>query len=193
MTDFLTLAAEQKQKAFDIIDQSGIVQVWKKNGARVNLVGSLKIGVLAKHRDIDFHVYTQTLDVKKSFEIMAEICHCLKIRKCEFTNLADTDEHCFEWHLWFDDDDEKLWQIDIIQILSGSFYDGYFERTADAVCAAMSEDMRQTIIRLKYETPDEMKIAGMEYYKAVIQDSVTTFDDFLKWRETHRFDGIIEW
>ena len=57
----------------------------------------------------------------------------------------------------------------------------------------MSEEMRQTIIRLKFETPDNFKIAGIEYYKAVIQDGITNFDDFLKWRKSHNFEGIIKW
>lgn len=38
----------------------------------------------------------------------------------------------------------------------------------------MTEEQRKTILRLKFETPDELKISGIEYYKAVIQDGVQT-------------------
>lgn len=42
-------------------------------GAEINLVGSLKIGTLGKHPDIDFHTYTPELDIRQSFAVMAQI------------------------------------------------------------------------------------------------------------------------
>ena len=58
----------------------------------------------------------------------------------------------------------------------------------------MSEEMRRTILKLKFETPDDMKIPGIEYYKAVIQDGVRDFFSLLKWRErNHSENGIIIW
>lgn len=94
---------------------------------------------------------------------------------------------------WVEDRNGSLWQIDIIQILSGSKYDGRFEAVADKIKNAMTEEMRQTVLKLKFETPDNLKIGGIEYYKAVIQDGITDFDTFLKWRSKQNFNGIIEW
>lgn len=188
-----TLAQKQKRRAFEIISDTRLIDVWQQAGARVNLIGSLEIGVLAKHRDIDFHIYTDRLNVKQSFAIIAEICANPAIKKCEFSNLAQTDEKCFEWHLYYEDAEHKLWQIDLIQILSGSQYDGYFENVAKTIKQAMTEEMRQTILKLKFETPDDMKISGIEYYKAVIQDDIKSYDDFLNWRTKQNFNGIIKW
>lgn len=179
--------------ALAVIQKSGIIPAWKNIGAEINLVGSLKIGTLGKHPDIDFHTYTPELDIRQSFAVIAQIAQNPQARRIEFVNLADTEECCFEWHIWFDDNNGTLWQIDIIQIKRGTKYDGYFEKQAEEIKAAMSEEMRQTIIRLKFETPDNFKIAGIEYYKAVIQDGITSFDDFLKWRKSHNFEGIIKW
>lgn len=191
--DYTALAERQKKQAFEIIEKLKITDIWQQAGARINLVGSLKIGVLAKHRDIDFHIYTNMLDIEQSFAAMARICTNPAVKKCEFTNLAQTEEACFEWHIWVEDRDKNLWQIDMIQILSGSQYDGYFESVAADIAAAMTEENRKTILKLKFETPDNLKIGGIEYYKAVIQDGITTFDDFIKWRAKQNFNGIIEW
>lgn len=193
MLNFIAEAENQKAKAFEIIEKTDIIRIWKHAGAKINLIGSLKIGVLAKHRDIDFHIYTPVLDVKQSFAIMAEICAHPQIKKCEFSNLADTEEACFEWHIWFEDDAGEIWQIDMIQIKSGSQYEGYFEKMAKDIISEMTENQRQAIIRLKYETPDDMKIFGIEYYKAVIQNGIYTFAEFLEWRKTQNFSGIISW
>ncbi len=192
-TDYAAAAQKNETQAHAVIRKSGVVQAWESIGAKINLVGSLKIGTLGKHPDIDFHTYTPELDIRQSFAVMAQIAQNPQARHIKFVNLADTEECCFEWHIWFDDNNGTLWQIDIIQIKRGTKYDGYFEKQAEEIKAAMSEEMRQTIIRLKFETPDNFKIAGIEYYKAVIQDGITNFDDFLKWRKSHNFKGIIKW
>jgi hypothetical protein len=192
-TGYAAAAQKNETHAHAVIRKSGIIPAWKNIGAEINLVGSLKIGTLGKHPDIDFHTYTPELDIRQSFAVMAQIAQNPQARHIEFVNLADTEECCFEWHIWFDDNNGTLWQIDIIQIKRGTKYDGYFEKQAEEIKAAMSEEMRQTIIRLKFETPDNFKIAGIEYYKAVIQDGITNFDDFMKWRKSHNFEGIIKW
>ena len=192
-TDYAAAAQKNETHAHAVIRKSGIIPAWKNIGAEINLVGSLKIGTLGKHPDIDFHTYTPELYIRQSFAVMAQIAQNPQARHIEFVNLADTEECCFEWHIWFDDNNGTLWQIDIIQIKRGTKYDGYFEKQAEEIKAAMSEEMRQTIIRLKFETPDNFKIAGIEYYKAVIQDGITNFDDFMKWRKSHNFEGIIKW
>ena len=190
---YIQLSQKQTEKARMVISSLNLIEIWEKAGATINPVGSFRIGVLAKHRDIDFHIYTDSLDIGRSFAIIAELCRHKGIKKCTFANLAETDECCFEWHLYYEDDEAQTWQIDLIQIKKGSFYDGYFEKTAEKIIAAMTEEQRKTILRLKFETPDELKISGSEYYKAVIQDGVQTSEDLLRWRQTHRFDGIIEW
>ena len=52
------LAKRNQQKAWEIIEDTRIVRIWEGIGAKVNLVGSLRTGLLMKHRDIDFHIYT---------------------------------------------------------------------------------------------------------------------------------------
>ncbi|MCD7962939.1 MAG: hypothetical protein LUF90_05175 [Rikenellaceae bacterium] len=113
--------------------------------------------------------------------------------KTAFINLQHTEEKCVEWHLWYNDNSEKLWQIDIIQILKDSKYDGYFEKVADDILATSTPEQRELIIKMKHETPDEIKIPGMEYYIAVIKHGIKNYSDFTDWRNEHKFDGIIEW
>lgn len=191
--EYIRQSEKQMQKAQTIIQSLCLVENWEKIGATINQIGSVKLGLLAKHRDIDFHIYTDKLNVKESFTVIAEICSHSQIKKCEFTNLAETEENCFEWHLWYEDDEKNLWQIDIIQIKRGTKYDGYFENVAVQILNQMMPQHKETILKLKYETPDNLKISGIEYYKAVIQDNVTTFDELLEWREKHNYKGIIEW
>ena len=52
--NILELAKRNQQKAWEIIEDTRIVRIWEGIGAKVNLVGSLRTGLLMKHRDIDF-------------------------------------------------------------------------------------------------------------------------------------------
>ena len=194
--NIIDISLNNQKKAFSIIKELDIENAFKSIGARVNLVGSLKMGLLMKNKDIDFHVYTSSLDIEKSFLAVSKIAKNKKIEKVTYTNLIDTDEHCIEWHLFYRDDynadNIEIWQIDIIHILEGSYYDGYFEKVADDVMNMLTEEKINIILKLKYETPDNIKIIGIEYYKAVLKDNVETYEEFIKWRDKQLFNGIIE-
>ncbi|ANN62833.1 hypothetical protein SZ47_11460 [Brachyspira hyodysenteriae] len=191
----MEIANNNQKKAFSIIKELDIEKTFKNIGARINLVGSLKMGLLMKNMDIDFHVYSSTLNIEKSFSAISKIASNNKIQKVTYSNLIETDEHCIEWHLFYqgnDIDNNEIWQIDIIHILEGSYYDGYFEKVSDDIMSMLTEEKRNIILKLKYETPDNIKIMGIEYYKAVLKYDIKTFDEFIKWRDKQLFNGIIE-
>lgn len=68
--------------------------------------------------------------------------------------------------------ENEEWQIDMIQILKGSQFDGYFEYVAERIKAVLTPETRRTIQELKYLTPDNEHIIGIEYYQAEISDNV---------------------
>ncbi len=191
--NILELAKRNQQKAWEIIEDTRIVRIWEGIGAKVNLVGSLRTGLLMKHRDIDFHIYTSPLDLSASFRAMAELAENTSIKRIEYTNLLHTAEACIEWHAWYQDMEGELWQMDMIHIQEGSRYDGYFERVAERISAVLTDEMRLAILKLKYETPDTEKIMGVEYYQAVIQDGVRSYPEFEEWRRLHPAVGVVEW
>ena len=191
--NILELAKRNQQKAWEIIEDTRIVRIWEGIGAKVNLVGSLRTGLLMKHRDIDFHIYTSPLDLSASFRVMAELAENTSVKRIEYTNLLHTAEACIEWHAWYKDMEGELWQMDMIHIQEGSRYDGYFERVAERISAVLTDEMRLAILKLKYETPDTEKIMGVEYYQAVIQDGVRSYPEFEEWRRLHPAVGVVEW
>lgn len=152
--DVIDIAKRNQQKARRIITDADIIGIWEGIGAKVNLVGSLQTGLLMKHRDIDFHIYSSSISLSDDFQAMAKLAENRAIRKIDFTNLLHTDEACVEWHAWYEDADNELWQVDMIHIRKGSRYDGYFEQVAERISAVLTDETRQAILRLKYETPD---------------------------------------
>ena len=177
MKHLLELAKRNQDRAWEVIRQTDIINIWKSVGAEINLVGSLNMGLLMKHKDIDFHIYTSPFRISDSFLAMARLAENPLIKRIEYGNSLDTEEQCVEWHAWFQDPDNELWQIDMIHIVKGSRYDSYFEKMAERITAVLTDETRQAILKLKYETPDTAKIMGVEYYQAVIQDGVRTYGE----------------
>ena len=65
--DILELALHNQQTAWKVLEHTGIIRAWRRIGATVHLAEILKSGLLAKSRDIDLHIYTDTLDIAASF------------------------------------------------------------------------------------------------------------------------------
>lgn len=191
--DILDIAQQNQQKAWKVVEETRIIPIWKSIGAEINLVGSLRTGLLMKHRDIDFHIYSSPLNLSDSFQAMAKLAENASVKKIECTNLLHTEEACVEWHAWYQDDEDELWQIDMIHLLKGSRYDGYFEQVAERISAVLTDEIRLAVLSLKYDTPETEKIMGVEYYQAVIQDGVRTYAEFEAWRKQHPVVGIVEW
>ena len=137
-----TIADRNRQRAWQVVDELNLVKIWEAAGARVNPVVSLATGLLAKHLDIDFHIYSEPPLLPSGFAAMARIAENASVRRIECVNLLHTDEKCVEWHAWYEDRDGELWQIDMIHIEAGSVYDGYFERFARRLQRALTPEMR---------------------------------------------------
>ena len=85
--DILKLALHNQQTAWKILEHTGIIPAWGRIGATVHLVGSLKSGLLAKSRDIDLHIYTDTLDIAASFSVMQELAKRISLKEVHYKNL----------------------------------------------------------------------------------------------------------
>ncbi len=190
--EILSYAVQQQEVADKVITESRIREVWESIGAVVNPVGSMAMGLLCKHRDIDFHIYTETLDKADGLRVMAEICKNPAVSRMTYTDLSNTDEECIEWHIWYLLDGAE-WQVDMIQIRKGSAYDGFFERIAERIRQVLTPETKEAILRLKYQTTESEHIAGIEYYQAVIADGIRTYPEFMEWRKTHPLNGICTW
>jgi len=64
---------------------------------------------------------------------------------------------------------------------------------ADRIVEVMTPQQRETILRLKFETPDGKDYHGVEYYEAVIADGISSMTDFGNWVIEHRKKAPCYW
>ncbi|MCH5245247.1 MAG: phosphoglycerate mutase family protein [Muribaculaceae bacterium] len=193
MKEYELLARQNQKRAFEILSELQIIELWESYGCKVNLIGSLAMKLLVKHLDIDLHVYSSGITEEYSFEIAAQIAKNRRVKELKCINGLHTDEHCIAWHIFYEDVDGRIWQIDIIHIESGTRYDGYFEKMAQRINEILDDEKRDRIMRLKYETPENEEIHGVEYYQAVIEDNVTSLEDLREWVKVHRNPNGVYW
>ncbi len=186
LSKFHMRALAAQENARQVLSESRIAAIWEEAGCRVNLVGSLRMGLMASHKDIDLHVYSKGITPESSFAIMSRIAANPAVTEIRCINGLHTDEHCIAWHVFFREASGDVWQFDIIHIEEGTEYDGFFERMADRIVEVMTPEQTETILRLKFETPDNSDYHGVEYYEAVIADGVSTFNEFETWVAEHR-------
>lgn len=187
------IAKENQEKAFHVLNESGIKDIWECAGCRVNLVGSLRMGLLASHKDIDLHVYSSDITEQSSFAIAALMSALPGVIEITSINGLHTNEHCMAWHVTYRSSQGEDWKFDIIHIESGSQYDGYFENMADRIVKVMTPDQRDRILELKFQTPAGETIHGVEYYEAVIADGITTLQELRDWIKQHRLKSPYYW
>lgn len=186
MEEYLLTAQRNQLRARQIIEQFNLLKFWKDNGCRANIVGSLAMGLLVRHLDIDIHVYSKNLTEESSFALVSQLAKNERVKELRCINGLYTDERCIAWHIQLEDDVKDIWQIDIIHIEDGTRYDGYFERMAQRINELLTKHQRATILRLKYETPVGEEIHGVEYYQAVMEDGVETLADLRRWLSNYR-------
>ena len=190
--EIIERAARSSERARQVLEKSGIAEVWRSSGCRVSLVGSLRMGLLASHRDIDLHVYSKDITIESSFAIVAGIASNQNVTEIRCINGLHTDEHCVAWHVFYNYEGET-WQLDIIHIEEGTACDGYFERMADRITEVMTPEQREIILSLKFDSSDDCGYHGVEYYEAVIADGVSTIEELSDWVTEHRKKSPYYW
>ncbi len=193
MNQIFALADLMQKKAWDIIEDTNIIEIWSSIGATINLVGSLKMGLLINNRDIDFHIYTNPFRLADSFSAISGLAENKRIKTVSYANLTEADDKCIEWHASYEDTEGDSWQIDMIHILSESPYAGHFEKVAERISQVMTQETQEAILRIKNTVPIENKVMGIQIYRAVIENGIRDVESFLQWKEQNPDEGIITW
>ena len=186
--------SEQIQKqAWKVIDETGVIKHWTSIGATINLVGSLKTGLLIKNRDIDFHIYTNPFSLCDSFLAVSKLAENNRITEISYKNLIEEEDKCIEWHASYVDLHGVTWKIDMIHILNESQFAGYFENVAYRISAVLTHETREAILRIKSAIPDDKKVMSIQVYQAVIEDGVRDIAGFWLWKKQNLNEGIVTW
>lgn len=182
-----------QQQAWSIIEEIGVIQHWTSIGATINLVGSLKTGLLINNRDIDFHIYTSPFSLSDSFLAISKLAENNQIAEISYKNLIEEEDKCIEWHASYTDRQGIAWKIDMIHILKESPFSGYFENVANRISDVLTNETREAILRIKSAIPEDKKVMSIQVYQAVIEDGIRDIESFWLWEKQNLNEGIVRW
>ena len=135
MENILDLAAANQQRAREVIrNQAG--SRLAGGGRRTEPRGVAPHGPADETPRHRLPHLLPSLNIADSFAAMTRIAANPRIRRIEYGNLLDAPDQCLEWHAWYADADDRLWQIDAIHMARGSAWEGYSNRwpTGSAPC-----------------------------------------------------------
>ena len=191
--NILEKASLMQQRAWNVIEETKVIEIWQSIGATINLVGSLKTDLILNRRDIDFHIYTDPFKLSESFSAIAQLAENPRIKTINYGNLIEAEDRCLEWHAFYEDKDGDSWQIDMIHILNDSAYVGYFEKVAQRISDVLTDETREAILTVKDSLLPDEKVMGIQIYQAVIEGGVRDINAFRQWKAQNPEEGIIEW
>src|SRR5688572_19846823 len=113
----MTTDSTEIRSEADGILQSGLQTILGSHG-EVHVVGSYALGLMT-WRDLDIHVVRQDLDVGAFFDLGREIACCLKPHRMHFRDESSVGTpglpRGFYWGIYFGDERNGAWKIDIWQ------------------------------------------------------------------------------
>ncbi len=194
MENLENISKKNIEKAFEIIAELKIYEIWKRLNSTCNLVGSVRSGLLMDKLDIDFHTYSDDFSIEKSFQAISKIAENPKIKEVTYRNLLDAEDMCLEWHLWYEETPERIWTIDMMHIKNDSAYAGAIERVTEKIKSVVTQKQKQAILKIKWESKRQKeKFIGIDIYQAVIEEGIETFEDFKTWHNNHNRPAISMW
>jgi hypothetical protein len=182
-----------ESRAWEIVNETGVMEIWEGIGAKVNPVGSLAMGLMMNHRDIDLHIYSDPFSIEDSFKAAGRLAQVPGIRNMTYINGLDLEDRCLEWHAAYFMADGEEWKMDMIHIRKDSAYVGYFEKVAAGVKAALTKETRHAILAIKQGLTDDENVMGIRIYRAVLEGGVRDIEAFHQWEQAHPMEGIETW
>lgn len=187
MEEFIDIANKNLNCAYEIINKLNIRKIWADSQYTANLVGSIKTKLLMNNLDIDFHVYSKSFSIQDSFQAISKIANNYRIKNISYFNFIEEKDKSLDWHLHYLDKDNRKWRIDIIQLMKDSPYVGKAEAVAEKINSVMNDNIRKTILQLKWEASNEkIEFHGIEIYKAVLEEDINTLSGFLRWQNENK-------
>ncbi len=179
-------ANELQAKARVVLQKTGIQSVWNKVG-KTYLVGSMRFGLMASP-NIDLETYVEKPDPRDGFDVMREIASLPGITQVSYFNYLSTEDPGLYWWFEYVDEDGVAWDFDNWLIPFSHPNAGMADAFAAAMSAKLTPEARETILKIKLTAKKSdivEKPRGIDIYKAVLRDGISTFDAFKTWLEAN--------
>lgn len=179
--DILRQAEIRQEQAYQAIKKLGLVERWEKVGKPV-LVGSMRFGAMVS-ANIDMEVYTDAPLPHVGFAVIGELAETPGVTEIRYLNAMDGPDQGLYWFIQYEDGSGVTWGIDVWLVAHDHPYAYVADRLAAAMEKRLDAESRRRILSIKRDLPQELKVRGVDIYKAVLKDGVETAEAMVAWLE----------
>lgn len=175
---------QRRIQASRIIEELELINRWAKVGKPV-IVGSVRLGLVVAP-DIDLEVYSENPRIDDGFRIIAEVAELNNVVGVEFKNTMATRGKWLYWQVRYQDNSNVLWAIEIYVCGPGDPYAHWSEQFLNAMQECITDEHRIAILSIKEalnRNKQTQMIKSFNVYRAVMDDGVRSFDDFMIWNK----------
>lgn len=175
----LARAEARRRIALGVVEELRLLDRWRPFGEPV-LVGSVPLGLVVRP-DIDLDVYADAPEVRHGFEVVAALAELPKVRSCFYVDQRDSGAGGLYWQVAYEVTSGETWTIDMC-LFASDLPGPTAAPLTRAVGAALTDDLRDTILRIKEEAlAVGQRAHGPWLYQAVLQGVAGTYADYVSW------------
>lgn len=190
--DVLEREERRQEAAASILEELRLVERWSEIGKPVS-VGARSYGLMVAP-DIDLEIFFDgEPPIESGFGILTACATHPNTTSARFANLLDGPDEGIYWQLRYRHEGEE-WKIDM-WTLRHDHPGPLSSWMVDPMQAALTDETRSTILNLKQGLTDrpDLRCGSIHVYRAVLEDGVTSLDEFSAWRARNDTDSLTSW
>ncbi len=192
--DILCQAEKLQARALAVVDTLRLCEFWGRVGATYH-VGASRTGLMMRP-NIDFETYVETPKAEDGFRIMTTLASSFGVKRVSYFDFMQSDDPGLYWWFEYQDADGMTWDFDHWLIPNSHPHAGMADRFASRLLAILTDPIRVKILSIKKETADlspQERPRGIDIYKAVLKDGVSSYEDFVKWTHNNPPVSLETW
>lgn len=190
--DVLGEAERREKSAEAILRKLHVIERWSAIGRPV-LVGAASYGLMVAP-DIDLEVFCPGQPrVQDGFAVLASCATDPDTIEARFSNRLQGRDEGLYWQVRHRHDGEE-WKIDMWSLRAD--HPGPLSSwMVEPMRAALTQEKRRTILTLKHAVAKSRddQCGSIHIYRAVLQDGVSTLEEFRTWRAANDTESLTAW
>jgi hypothetical protein len=172
-------AAGRMRAAQQVLDELDLLARWSPFSEPV-VVGSAALDLVVRP-DIDVEFLVDELSIRDGFAVASAIAELPKVRSIRYNDARDKPEHGLYWKVLYELTPAETWTLDL-WMFRRDHLGPLASSMVEPIRAALTPETRDTILAIKEAAAERGERAwGHWLYRAVINEGVRTYAEFLDW------------
>ncbi len=191
MSERIRRAEKRFVTAMSILDELRLLERWGRIGNPC-IVGAMAYG-LQVAPDIDMEIFCDRPTVQAGFALISACVQDPRIRRARYANELDGPDQGIYFQLRYRHESGEDWKLDMWLVAND--HPGPLSRDlVEPMRRALTDETREAILSIKEQgLARKAKVPSIDIYRAVLDDHVRTYKEFVAWQQGAKPAGLTFW